>query len=300
MCMWSEGAEHERTHMDWCSSLLRTWHTIEYRMEVTITMALYPPATDSPTKATIYSPLPTHGKTNVSLVLHTTETGGTPSFNGGDTAPHYCYYPKTGKWVMWAEYEDGVVGTLRGHRYGGHGNCQAFQVEIIGYSNPEHDPWVGDFTDGNYQDLADFWRWARERYGMDNTVTPTPASGWMYGTSSPYRMPNEVWDDFGGLTCHGAVPSNSHWDVGVLDLARIHDLSQTEEEEVDYELIRAIIKEEVEAALGGKPITMPDGVRTGNQGVVNSVLWAETHGSPIWEQIHKASVTTASRCLSSS
>jgi len=253
-------------------------------------MGLYPGSTDSGTGATVYGPLPDHGKTHVSLILHTTETAGCPSFGGGDTAPHYCYYPKTRKWEMWAEYEDGAVGTLKGHSTGGHGNCQAFQVEIIGYSDSAHDPWVGDFTDGNYQDLADFWAWARDRYSMDNTVTPTPAGGWRYGTDSPYRLAPAEWDVFGGLSCHGAVPKNTHWDVGVLDLARVHALSQTEEEDepVDYDRIRDIVREEIETALGGKPIVMPDGVRTGNQGIVNSVLWAETHSEPIWSQIWRA------------
>ena len=87
-------------------------------------MGLYPGSIDSPTEATIYGPLPDHGRTQVSLVLHTTETWGMPGFNHGDTAPHYVYQPSGRSWTMWAEYEDGWVGTLRGHANGGHGNCQ--------------------------------------------------------------------------------------------------------------------------------------------------------------------------------
>jgi len=188
-------------------------------------MGLFPGSYDSINPATIYGPLPTHGKTNVALVLHTTETTGMPGFNHGDTAPHYVYSPLARTWTMWAEYEDGYVGTLKGHTSACHGNCQAFQVEILGYSDPSHDPWVGDFGDDQYRDLADFYKWAVDRYGIGTMVTPTPAGGWLYGTSSPHRLTCDEWDEFTGLTAHGAVPQNTHWDTGVLDLQRIHDLA---------------------------------------------------------------------------
>jgi len=66
--------------------------------------------------------------------------------------------------------------------------------------------------------------------------------------------------------------------------------SQMEGLPVDEATLRQIIREEVEGVMGGKPITMPDGSRTGNQGVVNSILWAVTHGSTMWEQLYKASL----------
>ncbi len=192
-------------------------------------MGHYPGSVDSPNRATIYGPLPDHGKTNVSLVLHTTETTGMPSFNGGDSAPHYVYDPTSRVWTMWAEYEDGYVGTLKGHSSACHGNCQAFQVEILAYSDSRYHPWVGEFTDGNYRDLADFYAWARQRYGIGNAVTVQPSEGWRYGTDSPYRMTCSEWDGFSGLTAHGAVPQNTHWDTGVLDLLRIYELSQEDD-----------------------------------------------------------------------
>jgi len=188
-------------------------------------MGYYPGSYDSANPATVYGPLPDHGKTNVALVLHTTETTGMPSFNHGDTAPHYVYNPTTRQWTKWAEYEDGYVGTLKGHTSACHGNCQAFQVEILAYSDPSHDPWVGDFGDDQYQDIADFYRWAVDRYSIGEAVTPTPAGGWLYGTSSPHRLSCDEWDKFTGLTAHGAVPGNTHYDTGVLDLQRIFDLA---------------------------------------------------------------------------
>lgn len=187
-------------------------------------MGLYPGSLNAPA-ATTYGPLPDHGRDKVALVLHTTETAGMPGFNHGDTAPHYVYKASTREWFMMAEYESGYVGTMKGHSTGGHGNCKAFQVEIIGYSNPEYSPWVGDFTNENYEDLAEFYGWAVDRYGIGFDVTPTPEGGWRYGVDSPYRLSEGEWADFGGICCHGSVPLNSHWDTGVLDLQYIHDLA---------------------------------------------------------------------------
>lgn len=193
----------------------------------------YPPATWVG-GATTYGPLPDHGKVNVSLVLHTTETKGVPSFGGGDTAPHLVYLPDTRAWQQWAEF-DRYVGTMKGHSSGGHGNCQALQVEIVAYSDRSAASqagglWVGDLLDAHYQDLADLYRWlmAQGLVGLD--LTPTPDGGWRYGTSSPHRLTPQQWDGFSGLTCHGAVPGNTHWDTGVLDLEHIW-LRATEEQQ---------------------------------------------------------------------
>jgi len=188
-------------------------------------MGLYPGSVDSAVRSKTYGPLPTHGRTKVALVLHTTETTGMPGFGNGSRGPHYTYGLRTRLWTKWAEYEDGYVGTLTGHTTGGHLNCKALQVETIGYSNLNYSPNVLEMTNENYEDLAAFYRWARERYGIGNVVTPTPPGGWLYGTSSKYRMSHAEWDAFSGLTCHGAVPSTRHWDTGLMDLSRIHALS---------------------------------------------------------------------------
>ena len=192
-------------------------------------MGLFPGSIDSPTKAKTYGPLPTHGKTRVALVLHTTESVGMPGFGDATRAPHYVYSIATRQWTMWAEYHDGYVGTLTGHTLGGHLNCQAFQVEIIGYSNLNYSPNVLEMDSGHYEDLARFYRWAREMYGIENRYTPTPAGGWVYGVSSVERMTVAEWDAFSGLTAHGAVPNTRHWDTGLLDLGRVHALSNGDE-----------------------------------------------------------------------
>ncbi len=197
-------------------------------------MGLFPGSIAAPTKATIYGPLPTHGKTHVALVYHTTETSTMPGFNDGDTSAHYIYNPKTREFFMAAEFEDGYVGTCTGHTKACHSNCQAFQLEIICYSNKDiadesgYRIWVGDLTPDNYDDLARFYQWAVDQGYVDRNVTPTPPGGWVYGTGSPYRMTCAEWDAYSGLTAHGAVAENRHWDTGVLDLQRIYDLAITD------------------------------------------------------------------------
>jgi len=179
-------------------------------------------------KGQTYGPLPDHGYTNLKVVLHTSETVGMPGFGtDGSTAPHYVYDATNKDWYIWADV-DRRVGTLKGHSTN-HANDDAFQVEILGYSDGRYDPWVGDFTDDNYQDLADFYAWAMTEYPIDRDVTPTPNVGWIYGSSASTRGTESQYNTFSGLSCHGWGYGNSHYDVGVLDLQRIHDLATQEE-----------------------------------------------------------------------
>lgn len=181
--------------------------------------------------ATTYGPLPTHGRIKVATVLHTTETTGVPSFNDGDTAPHYSYEPfNDHRWIRWADPRDGYVGTMKGHSTG-HYNCKAIQLEIIGYSSKTvaenrdvGHMWIGNLDDQAYAELAAFYLWSVQNHGVEYDVydRPNEAESWLSGVSSPLRMSELEWEKFSGLTAHGAVPGNSHWDTGVLDLTRIY------------------------------------------------------------------------------
>jgi len=182
-----------------------------------------------------YGPLPDHGYTNLKVVLHTTETVGMPGFGtDGSTAPHYVYDATNKDWYVWADVDE-RVGTLKGHSTN-HCNDDSIQVEILGYSDGRWSPWVGDFDDTDYNELARFFKWAIDEGLVDDGVTVEPAGGWQYGTSSPYRMTNSEWHAFSGLTAHGNAPQNTHWDTGVLDLQRIHDLALQEEPDMIYQI----------------------------------------------------------------
>ena len=195
---------------------------------------MYPKATKSLNRATTYGPLPTHGFTEIALVLHSTETSGMPSFRDGETAPHYTYDPRSREWLEWADPDDGYVGTMRGHTTGGHSNCKALQVEIIGYSDRtladgRTGLWMGELSDDNYRDLADFYRWVIGEFGVGKAYFTFTSDSWLSGVNSPMRMSDQGWAEFSGITAHGGVPNNSHWDTGVLDLSRIYDLAAESE-----------------------------------------------------------------------
>lgn len=205
-------------------------------------------------QATIYGPLPTHIHDKLAVVFHTTETLGVPWYNSGDTAPHYTYVPADRVFVRHAYPSEGYVGTLKGHTTGGHGNCKAIQLEIVCYSNKSIADqygrlWVGDLTDEHYQDLAGFWRHMRDTYGVGNELYREPLYGWTAGADSGHRMTDQQWQAFSGLTAHGGVPRNTHWDTGVLDLYRVWELADQEEELMPKQQWDAMI----EALFVGRP-----------------------------------------------
>ena len=177
--------------------------------------------------ATTYGPNPAHGRVSLALILHTTETVGMPSFGGGDTAPHLVYDPRDRTWQQWADF-DRYVGTMKGHSTG-HWNCQAIQVECLAYSDRNaagsSGTWVGDFNSDHYQDLAQLYAWLISEGLVGTGLHAEPDGGWLYGTSSPHRMNQQTFDLFTGLSAHGGVGGNTHWDTGVLSLETIWALA---------------------------------------------------------------------------
>ena len=194
---------------------------------------MYPKAQrGSPTAAT-YGPLP-KWDLPLALVHHTTETGNWAGFRFGLVAPHYSYKPITREWRWHGASLDRYVGTMRSSRITRTpSNEKAIQIEIIAYSDANIASkralrvWVGDFQEHNYRDLAEFAAWAAGQTSLRlDQVTPTPLGGWRYGSRSPYRLERQRWLDFNGITAHGAVTGQTHWDTGVLDLGRIAAYAQ--------------------------------------------------------------------------
>jgi len=176
--------------------------------------------------ATTYGPMNAHGAPGVAAVLHTTETSGMPGYDNGDVAPHYTYDPRVRTFYRHAPF-DRYVGTMRGHENGGHANCKAIQCEIIAYSDKSIADqsssrlWIGDLSDDGYSDLSEWLAMVQAETAVGDDVTPTPAGGWLYGTSAPDRLSESDWWTFSGLTAHGGIPKQKHWDTGVLDLERV-------------------------------------------------------------------------------
>jgi hypothetical protein len=158
------------------------------------------------------------------LVLHTTETVGWPGYKVGMTAPHYTYHPAAGAWRWHGATLDRRVGTMKSSfTTGVPANEKAIQVEIVAYSSAlqarlNGGLWVGEFTDHMYAEVAAFTYSIRHLIDISH-VTPPPPGGWT--SSQVFRLTRDAWLNFDGITAHGAVPGQSHYDTGVLDLVRI-------------------------------------------------------------------------------
>lgn len=188
----------------------------------------YPLATRGSPTAWTYGNHPTD--LPLALVIHTTETRNWAGFKLGRTAPHYSYKATTREWRWHGAPLGKRVGTMRSSMWTRTpANEKAIQVEIIAYSNKAVADkygglWVGNFTNDHYQDLAAFVAWVSQHTTIrSDHVTPTPLGGWRSGSDSRYRLDRQDWLDFDGMTAHGAVTGQSHWDTGILDLQRISD-----------------------------------------------------------------------------
>ena len=187
----------------------------------------YPLATAGAPKAWLYG---THDPDYpLALIYHTTETGTWAGFGMGRTAPHHSYKPTTREWRWHQAPVDQRVGTMRSSLWTRTpANEKAHQLEIVAYSDRRiadqaaHRIWVGDFTEDHYRDLAGYAAWIAGETDVDlGHVMTVPPGGWTSGSASPWRLDQDEWLAFDGLGAHGGVTGQSHWDTGVLDLARI-------------------------------------------------------------------------------
>lgn len=206
---------------------------------------------------------PRHHDFPTKLVLHTTETTGVPGYNSGAFAPHYTFNPKTLEWWYHGVPETDRVGTLVGSSTAGvKTNELSIQVEIICYSAKSIADassarlYVGDLSNAAKDELARFVDYCRATLNLGPEYTPTPVGGWKYGTTASTRMSKSEWLGLDGFTAHGAVPGNSHYDTGVLDLADIEkrttedDMSPEQEAAVNW-LVTALKSKRSDSAPWG-------------------------------------------------
>lgn len=179
-------------------------------------------------------------------VLHTTETMGLPSYEGGSKAPHYSAMPRIKvKRLDWYQHyletessralvnADGGVetNTLNAYQVELIGTCDpskrkiwTYQGDVVGRAGvdyiywPEAPKWALD-------ELADFMASANKRLGI-KLVAPAfqayPASGGANvrdgGPSNRVRFTFARWRSFYGWLGHEHVPENTHGDPGNIDI----------------------------------------------------------------------------------
>lgn len=167
-------------------------------------------------------------------VLHTTEGGSLPAYDGGSKAPHFTVIPiMEEKRVRIVQHFDtarparALANKAGGVQTNGDG---AVQIELVGTCAvggpglhwPTAPRWA---LDG----LAKLMRWIEADRGIPRRATTKP---WLaYGKdprapgrvpasygASPARMSQAEWDAFAGWCGHMHVPENSHGDPGSLDI----------------------------------------------------------------------------------
>lgn len=152
------------------------------------------------------------------VVLHTTETRGVPSYDGGMSAPHLTYNPKTRVWVQHTELTT-AARALRNAAGGAETNRDsALQVEIICYSDRFVADrvlglWVGDLSSAALGDIRDFIDWT----GVPLVWPGRQARNYAEANAPGFRLSQAVWGGYAGVVGHQHVPENTHWDPGMLD-----------------------------------------------------------------------------------
>lgn len=169
------------------------------------------------------------------VVMHTTETPGLPGYREKTITPNITIDPKRRRVYRHVDLNS-RCGALRGSNtvYKDTGvrvpmNEKAISIEVICYSDKRiadqsaSRTWVGDLTDEDLEFIAQVVAWVVKKVGrIGRNVTPQPVGGWRYGLDSKWRGSAKEWDEFSGITAHGWVFGQIHWDTGVLDLVRLN------------------------------------------------------------------------------
>lgn len=160
------------------------------------------------------------------IVLHTTEGGSWPGYNGGGNAPHFTVH-RGGRIRQHIDtaYSAKALVNRRGGVETNNDGC--IQIEFIGscdraYAKRHKLFFVEDATDEDFEGLAKVLAWIHQEHGVvlstrDLVWSDTNAA---YATA-PQRMSFKEWRDFTGVCGHAHVPENDHWDPGKMDVDRV-------------------------------------------------------------------------------
>lgn len=142
-------------------------------------------------------------------VLHTTEGTSLPTYNG--SAPHFTFFPKTGRLVQ--HMPIGVAAKALVHPPQVETNrAHATQIELVAFSDADLARRVGhpemavvNFTAADYKRIAGLCRWVEKHAGVPRR------SGLSFARGAA-RLSPRAWLDFAGWCGHMHVPGNAHWD----------------------------------------------------------------------------------------
>ena len=167
------------------------------------------------------------------VVLHTTESGSWPTYEGGATAPHFTALPdKDRRRLVWRQHFPVTMSSraLRNLVGGVETNTlNAIQVELIG-SCDRRDGFGAiywpDAPEWALRELAKFLVWTHQEWNVRLDAPalwlPYPES---YGDSRA-RFTFAQWRNFYGVCGHQHVPENVHGDPGDLDIDTVLSIAR--------------------------------------------------------------------------
>ncbi len=152
------------------------------------------------------------GSGKVKLVLHSTETGGLPSYT---SPPHITADFHKVAAPLWQHIPfDLAAYSIRSSR--AEELHTVIQVELIGRAHL-----VPDYPDLWYQNLASFLEWCHQN--LEVPLSFADFTIMRYGRLAPQRMRLREVDDFTGILGHAHVGRfiDTHWNPGRLDVPRL-------------------------------------------------------------------------------
>ncbi len=168
------------------------------------------------------------------LLLHTTETGGFPSYDGGAKAPTLTYHPVKHTWRQHFKINqssralrDPDFTVVKENR------ANVVQVEIVcacdAVKAKKDDILdVRDLDERALRDLGEFASWLHQQWGLPLMLTPDWLPFPQSGGNSKVRMNGPEYAAFKGILGHQHAPAgkgedkgNDHGDPGALDVQSI-------------------------------------------------------------------------------
>jgi len=163
--------------------------------------------------------------------LHTTETGGLPSYN---SPPHNTvgFFDGAVKWWQHIEY-DRAARALRNAPGGEQSNREdnTFQLEIICYSEKRFVDrstrfWAGDLPDPLLESIAEWMLWMENEFGIQHVWPERQALSYAQANAPGFRFNDQEWDQWPGWCGHQHIgEGNTHWDPGALEWDRLMEMS---------------------------------------------------------------------------
>lgn len=154
------------------------------------------------------------------LLLHTTETGGWPGYDGGASAPTITYNPWLAEGQRWRQhnYLDRSARALRdpSSTVVRENQDRVVQVEIICYCDPKlyakYGKGVNALPASFYEDMGAFLAFLHTEWGVPLVRAPRWAT---FPPPESIRMSGPTYDAFKGVLGHQHASGNTHGDPGM-------------------------------------------------------------------------------------